>query len=173
MRTLLFGLVVFVYLTMAAGSAAAQTEVTVTNPKSDPVLVRDVDNDARLPYQVSFSIGQPTLPTVPAGKVFVIEYISGTIRVPSTTGSATPCRFMQLSFGLGNGSDTDVLPVSMGTAQSINNTDINFFTISQRVQIYGLANSDLGGTSYSLAGTCNSGPTSSHIVLSGHLEKAN
>ena len=171
MRTLLFGLAVVVFL--MAGSAGAQTDVTVTNPKTSPVLVRDVDNDARRPYQVSFSIGQPTLPTVPAGKVFVIEYVSGTIRVPSTTGSASPCRFMQLSFGLGNGSDTDVLPVYMGTAQSINNTDINFFTISQRVQTYGLANSDLGGTSYSLAAGCNSGPTFSHIVLSGHLEKAN
>jgi hypothetical protein len=158
---------------IVAISASAQTDVTVTNPKSNPVLIRDVDNDARRPFQVSFSIGQSTLPTVPAGKIFVIEYISGQVRLPSTTGSQMPCRFMQLSFGLGNGSDTDVLPVYMGTAQSVSNTDLNFFTISQRVQVYGLSNSDLGGTSYSLSSGCTGAPTFSHISLSGHLEKAN
>lgn len=173
MRNLVFGLAVFVSLLIAAMSAAAQTDVTVTNPKTNPVLIRDVDNDARRPYQVSFSIGQPTLPTVPAGKVFVIEYVSGTIRVPSTTGLSAPCRFMQLSFVFGGLTDIDVLPVYMGTVQSINNTDVNFFTISQRVHTIGLANSDLGGTSYSLSPGCNSGPTFSHVVLSGHLEKAN
>jgi len=62
--------------------------VTVAKPRSNPVLVRDVDNDARRPFQVQFSIGQTTLPTVPAGKVFVIEYISGTIRVPNPQGLA-------------------------------------------------------------------------------------
>jgi len=77
MRNLMFGLVVFVFVGILGGAAAAQTDVTVTNPRSNPVLVRDVDNDARRPFQVQFSIGQATLPTVPAGKVFVIEYILG------------------------------------------------------------------------------------------------
>jgi hypothetical protein len=172
MRNLMFGLVVFVFVGILGGAAAAQTDVTVTNPRSNPVLVRDVDNDARRPFQVQFSIGQATLPTVPAGKVFVIEYISGTIRVPSTTGSTLPCQFRQLSFVLGQ-TDIDVVPVSMGSSQSINNTDLNFFTISQRVQLYAPANADLGGTSYALSQGCTSGPTSSHIVLTGHLEKAN
>ena len=61
----------------------------------------------------------------------------------------------------------------MGSSQSINNTDLNFFTISQRVQLYAPTNADLGGTSYALSQGCTSGPTSSHIVLTGHLEKAN
>jgi hypothetical protein len=81
--------------------------------------------------------------------------------------------FVAILGGAAAQTDIDVVPVSMGSGQSINNTDLNFFTISQRVQLYAPTNADLGGTSYALSQGCIGGPAFSHIVLTGHLEKGN
>jgi hypothetical protein len=172
MRKVLLAAALFVCAGVFAGAASAQTDVTVTNPKSNPVLIRDVDNDAKRPYQVAFSIGQATFPTVPPNKVFVIEYISGTIRINSAS-DGPPCRILQMSFGLSSANTIDVIPVYMGASSSLNDIDVNFFSISQPVKIYAMPNGDLGGTSQVLSQGCNGLPTSSTIVLSGHLEKAN
>lgn len=78
----------------AAGHGRRPTRVTVVNPASDPVLVKDVDAAAtREPFQaqINFTIpvgfvvnGDGVL--VPAGKRFVIEYASLYVRdFPSRT----------------------------------------------------------------------------------------
>jgi hypothetical protein len=152
-------------LTFSA-AAFAQTEVRVANKVGDAVAVKSVDEPARRAYSVAFAMNANPLPTVPAGKTFVIEHISGHIRVPSAFGAAGPCRFMQLSFIVG--SEIDVVPVFMGTATGLNN-DFNFFTISQPVRAYATQNSDIGASSFSLSQYCSGPASSSNIVLTGYL----
>jgi hypothetical protein len=70
-------------LSFAGGSA-----VTVNNPATSPVLVRDVDNPARQPVQAEGSCNGTlggclkTIYTVPAGKRLVIEYASMRANIP-------------------------------------------------------------------------------------------
>lgn len=78
-------LLVTCYLLMFSVGAWAQKapqSVVVTNPvlavevsNADPVFVRDADNAARSPVWIRLATGKYT---VPAGKVLVIEFVSGT-----------------------------------------------------------------------------------------------
>jgi hypothetical protein len=63
--------------------------VRVTNPKSDPALVRDVDNPGRDPFQIQLPVpiaagtnAPNAVFQVPAGKRLVIEYVSAMGNVP-------------------------------------------------------------------------------------------
>ena len=150
--------------------AQTPTQVRVTNKAGDAVAVKSVDNPARHSYQVAFEMNVGAPPVVPDGKTFVIEHISGHIRVPSATGITGACRFLQLSFIVG--SEIDVVPVFMGTASGLSN-DFNFFTISQPVRAYATQNSDIGSASFSLSQFCTGILTSSHIVLTGYLVNDN
>jgi hypothetical protein len=65
-------------------AAKGAQEVNVTNTETAPVLTRDVDNSARQTFQhqvdLTFINGQSQVATelaVPAGKILVIEYVSG------------------------------------------------------------------------------------------------
>lgn len=68
----------------AGNTVGINGSLQVGNTASSPVLVRDVDNAARLAFQASASItladgttfATSTITTVPAGKRLVIEYIS-------------------------------------------------------------------------------------------------
>ena len=160
----------FIAILTFSTAAFAQTEVRVNNKAGDAVAVKSVDEPARRAYSVAFEMNASPLPSVPAGKTFVIEHISGHIRVPSAFGAAGPCRFMQLSFIVG--SEIDVVPVFMGTAAGLSN-DFNFFTISQPVRAYATQNSDIGGAGYSLSQYCSGFPGSSRIVLTGYLVNDN
>src|SRR5262249_25107484 len=62
--------------------------VKVTNPATDPVMVRDVDNDARHPFQTTLCKAAETTPAATCGNTpsslmvssnnrLVIEYVSG------------------------------------------------------------------------------------------------
>jgi hypothetical protein len=151
--------------------AQADKTVVVVNTAANPVPVRSVDVPAPIqPYQAV--IDGSSLPTVPAGKLLVIEHVSGHYRVPSASGSAGPCRILQLSLLLGSGGDIDVVPVFMGTGTGIN-SDVNFFTFSQAVRSYVTAGSEFGAANYVGSQYCSGFPTVSHVVVSGHLENAN
>ena len=64
--------------------------VQVVNTSAQPVLVRDVDNPARQPFQatvfISISDGVPAgsaLLDVPSGRQLVIEYVSASVQLPT------------------------------------------------------------------------------------------
>ena len=72
------------------GIDTSRNTVQVGNTTASPVLVRDVDNPARQPFQagVNVTLNQPTaafvqtVAIVPAGKRLVIEYVSAIADVP-------------------------------------------------------------------------------------------
>jgi hypothetical protein len=169
MKKLIF-ILLAVFSFSAAALAQTPTQVRVTNKIGDAVAVKAVDNPGRHAFQVGFELNGANPPEVPAGKVFVVEHISGNIRVPSAFGAPGPCRFHQLSLFLGI--DIDVVPVHMGTSPGLSN-DFNFFTISQPVRAYATQGSQLGGASLSLSQHCSGFPTWSRIVLTGHLVNDN
>jgi hypothetical protein len=72
----------------ATPSVNVKNAVRIGNSKTNPVLVRNVDEPVREPIQISGGIifdsngtaNQPVFP-VPAGKRFVIEYVSARVTV--------------------------------------------------------------------------------------------
>ncbi len=62
-------------------SAAGDWDGQRVEPGGSPLPVRDVDNPARQPFQVSILTGNFT---VPAGKRLVIEFVSGLVVTPPT-----------------------------------------------------------------------------------------
>lgn len=81
-------------------------EVRVANTEQAPALVRNVDEGPKRPYQVEVTINlsgdatgvitDPEPPKVPKKKRFVIEYVSGEIRI-STHGQGVPLRHRPVS----------------------------------------------------------------------------
>lgn len=153
---------------------AQQTKaVQVTNDTTNPVPTKNVENPARNAFQVAFELLGSNPATVPAGKIFVIEHISGAIRVESQFNAPVPCRIRQLSISTGSLHPIDVIPIYMGTGQGLNG-DVNFFSISQPVRVAARPGSELGGASMSLGQYCNSFPLMwSNIVFTGYLVDAN
>ena len=72
----------------AIPSVNVKNAVRIGNRNTNPVLVRDVDEQGREPIQISGGItfdsngvaNQPVFP-VPAGKQFVVEYVSARVTV--------------------------------------------------------------------------------------------
>lgn len=157
----LIGLIFF-----AAIEVKAQKGTIITNPPDNPVNVKSVDNPALQRYSVGVAL-QSTA-TVPAGKIFVIEHISGRLMIESNVGATGPCRVHYLAIGTG-GESIDVIPVYMGSAQGLNN-EFSFFSFSQPVKAYVGPNSDFGGATAGLSAHCKSFPVfDSRIVFSGYL----
>ena len=81
--------------------------VNVVNPASSPVLVRDVDNPARHPFQVKLcdangSVtcgGVPVEFTAPSGQELVIEYVSGDC-LTGSTGRAMDIKVVTIAGGV-------------------------------------------------------------------------
>jgi hypothetical protein len=79
----------------AISAANGAQEVNVTNTEANPVPTRDVDNSARQTFQhqmdLTFINGQSRVSAdmaVPAGKILVVEYVSGLSRFSSFFGSS-------------------------------------------------------------------------------------
>jgi len=75
--------------------AKSAQEVNVTNTETNPVLTRDVDNSARQTFQHQLNLtiidGQAQAEgnlAVPAGKILVVEYVSGFSTFSSLFGSS-------------------------------------------------------------------------------------
>jgi len=171
------GFTLFTLFILAISDAVdAQKSVVVENTTANPVPVV-ISNNTPLnplsvrtvgpvaPFSTSFALGQPPAPAIPAGKLFVVEHISGNIRLPSVSGGG-PCRILGLSFLLGT-AQIDVIPVFMGSISSAG-IDSNFFSFSQPVRAY-VPSSDLGLTIFARSDPCTGAPTSSLIVWNGHL----
>jgi len=72
------------------GSSTVTGSVTIANPATNPVLVRDVDNPARHPFQQNLDVSFPAgvrfvdkTIDVPVGKRLVVEYVSITACLPA------------------------------------------------------------------------------------------
>jgi hypothetical protein len=77
--------------------AQGPKDVVVTNTASAPALVKSVDDPARRAFQLGFEVNGQNPATTPAGKIFVVEHVSGTFRLKTQSGSTTPCKFFELA----------------------------------------------------------------------------
>lgn len=156
-------------LLLVVTNVEAQKGTIITNTTENPVRVRSVDNPALSRYQIGISLGQTA--TVPDGKIFVVEHMSGSLMIGSNAGATGPCRIHYLALGTGDVS-IDVVPTFMGSAQGLN-TEFSFFSFSQTVKAYVGPNSDFGGSTAGLASDCKSFPVEhSRITFTGHLVDA-
>lgn len=156
-------------------ASLAQTgkDVVVTNTPTSPIPIRSVDDPARRAFQLGFEVNGPNLVTTPAGKIFVVEHVSGSFRLNTVAGSASPCRFLQLglpfSGATGPPEALELVPTLMGVAPGGSN-DFSFLSINHPMKFYIRPNSEIGGVNSLLGGSCTSSPIfSSRIVLSGYL----
>jgi hypothetical protein len=160
---------------ICATTAFAQTakDVTVVNTAAAPVPVKSVDDPARRAFQIGFEVNAATPVSTPAGKIFVVEHVSGSFRLKTVTGSTTPCRFFQLSLPVSGVQGTfesfEIIPTEMGTTSSIG-FDVTFHSINHPMKLYLRQNTDLGGMNFLMGGSCAPSPIlNSRIVLSGYL----
>lgn len=111
--------------------------------------------------------------SVPLGKTFVVEHISGHYQIGSPFGAAGPCRIVRLAIPVG-GESIDVIPVYMFTANG-GTQDLNLFSFSQPYKGYITQGSDVPGSATSnLSQYCNSFPVMySRVVFSGYLVDVN
>ena len=170
----LFILVVsFVLFVPTVSSGQTSKDVTVVNTTAAPVPVRSVDDPARRAFQIGFEVNGAAPVSTPAGKIFVVEHVSGSFRLKTVSGSATPCRFFELGLPVsgvqGAPEVFEIIPTEMGTAPSIG-FDVSFYSINHPMKIYFRQNSDLGAMNFSIGGSCTASPIlNSRIVLSGYL----
>lgn len=75
------GLTVVITKPTLTGNGTSASPLDITSPLS----VRDIDNPAFQPFQASANTSGAILVTVPAGKRLVIEFVSGSQVVPSST----------------------------------------------------------------------------------------
>ena len=173
------GIVLFIFVIsfaiVAPTSSFAQTskDVNVVNTTSAPVPVKSVDDPARRAFQVGFEVNGATPVSTPAGKIFVIEHVSGSFRLKTVTGSTTPCRFFELGLPVsgvqGTTETIELIPTDMGTAASIG-FDLSFYSINHPMKLYMRPGTELGGMNFSMGGSCAPSPIfNSRIVLSGYL----
>ena len=95
------------FLFQITGFAQKSSSVVVTNTTANPIPVRRADNPAFQAYKIGVEWGETK--SVPVGKTFVIEHISGFYQIVSPVGAAGPCRIMRLAIPVG-GESIDVVP---------------------------------------------------------------
>lgn len=148
-------------------------DVNVVNTTAAPVPVKAVDDPARRAFQIGFEVNTGTPVSTPAGKIFVVEHVSGSFRLKTVSGSTSPCRFFELGLPIsgvqGSPQTYELIPTEMGTAASIG-FDLSFYSINHPMKLYLQQNSELGGMNFSIGGNCAPSPIfNSRIVLSGYL----
>ena len=112
----------------------AGSSVTVANPQTSPVLVRDVDETAKEPVQAGsvptqFDNGgtRISLLTVPSNKRLVVEHFSANINATPATGMA--------GVSLNKGVLSNV--ADYAACQNTGNNNLNhFFTCAQQTKFY-------------------------------------
>lgn len=142
--------------------------VQVGNASSSPVLVRDVDNPARQPFQRELdplvAVGQFTasdLFTVPAGKRLVIEFATASI----TTAPGTKMWVRIQTRVNGSTNEHSLLPELQGPFAA---SGSDFLLAAQSMKIYADPNTQVVAVVNVLGGTANAN-TGAAVVMSGHL----
>src|SRR6266498_1313751 len=147
--------------------------VQVGNPVDAPVPVRDTENPARQPYQTSFNPRIADFPTVPDGKLFVIEYVSGRILTETPLGTDPPCRLLVFGFGTRPDLSSSILehyftPTLTGSVPGVGSVTVSTYIISQQTRLY--AGSRTGFARFASAGpVCGPNTFEGRITLSGYL----
>ena len=176
MRALCLFLVLFVIavgVTTSLGQGAK--DVVVTNAATAPVPVRTVDDPARRAFQLGFEVNGPNTVMTPAGKIFVVEHVSGSFRLGTTTGSSTnPCRFFQLGLPVSGVSGppevVELIPTLMGVASGGINNDVTLLSLNHSMKFYIRPNMEIGGVNSVIGGSCTPSPIlTSRVLLSGYL----
>ncbi len=175
MKALCLFLLVLSFAIFVPTESLGQTakDVTVVNTPAAPVPVRSVDDPARRAFQIGFEVNSPTPVSTPAGKIFVVEHVSGSFRLKTVSGSSTPCSFFELGLPSSGVQGTfevlELIPTAMGTTPSIG-FDLSFYSINHPMKFYLRQNTDLGPMNFSMGGGCAPSPIfNSRIVLSGYL----
>ena len=165
------GIVLF---SQPASFAQALKDVVVMNTAAAPALVKSVDDPARRAFQLGFEVNNPNPVTTPAGKIFVVEHVSGTFRLKTQSGSTTPCRFFELALPVTGVQGSlpesyQLIPVDMGTTTSAG-FDLSFYSINHAMKLYLRPNTELSGLNSVIGGSCVVPAIfSSRVVLSGYL----
>lgn len=118
---------------------APGTSVAINNTPDAPVPARDVDNPARQPFQmrVEYGFNPAPAPSVPNGKLFVIEYVSGSLRTETPVGTEPFCRLITIGFGTRPNLQTPILehyftPNFTGSATGIGGVTVSFLPSASR-----------------------------------------
>jgi len=154
--------------------AQSSKDVVITNTVAAPALVKSVDDPARRAFQLGFEVNSPNTVTTPAGKIFVVEHVSGTFRLKTQSASATPCKFFELGLPVSGiqGSlpeSYQLIPVDLGTTPSVG-FDVSFYSINHAMKLYFRPSTELSGMNFVMGGSCTASPIlNSRIVLSGYL----
>lgn len=165
----IIGMAAFLGILLITGSVLAQKGTVITNTADNPVRVKAVDNPAYNRYQVITELGD--ISSVPAGKIFVIEHISGSLMIESAAQATGTCRVYSLALSTG-AVPLDVIPTYMGSAPGLN-TQYSFFSFSQPVKAYVGPGSDFGGLTSGLSSDCKDFPLFfSRIAFFGYLVDA-
>ncbi|MEP6704818.1 MAG: hypothetical protein ABJB34_08435 [Acidobacteriota bacterium] len=152
----------------------ASKDVVVTNTAAAPALIKSVDDPARRAFQLGFEVNGPNTVMTPSGKIFVVEHVSGTFRLKTQSGSATPCKFFELALPVSGVQGSlpesyQLIPMDMGTTPSLG-FDVSFYSINHAMKLYFRPSTELGGMSFAMGGSCTASPILySRIVLSGYL----
>jgi hypothetical protein len=122
-------------LTPSVAEAPPAAQVTVVNPGTSPVLVRDVDNPARQPFQemkesdcLNTSACGVQFADPPAGKLLVVETVSAQLNVPTGDGVVLGFVVHQPSGSI----NLYLAPVK--TVSDFSGTDI--YQVTQQVRAY-------------------------------------
>jgi hypothetical protein len=156
----------------AAAAPASGPGVTVTNPVSNPVPVRDVENPARQPFQQELFLSTPDgllgandQFTVPSGKRLVIEFVSFTMNWPA--GQLTTRAFINVCNASGN-----ACPVSFYVPASFQATEFggtDFFVASSPTRLYADPGSVVG---VAVRRNVTAGTGLATVAVSGYLVDA-
>jgi len=137
--------------------------VAISNPESNPVVVRDIDEPAREPFQAGMqSIILPDtngvfLVTVPAKKRLVIEHASAFINIQAESGLA----WVSLTTRPNDPAHTDYLP-----CQAMGNASFShYFSCSVQTKFY----ADPGQTVVALLAPATSTAGNYSVFISGYF----
>jgi hypothetical protein len=140
--------------------------IVVANPSSAPVLLRDVDNPDKSPWQRSASvvvaagsISANTILAVPAGKRFVIEEVSTDCALP--VGQRIRERVLVIEGGVQV--SHRIVATPLGTFD-FGSGPFDVFEATHHTKIYAVGNIELV-----VARSDTSGTASVNFSLSGHL----
>jgi hypothetical protein len=113
--------------------------VNVANTTASPVLVRDVDNPARQPFQAEVvggfadgasTTGDITIATVPAGKLLIIEHV-GVFGAMLTGQSIARVTYIHVV----DGRHYKIYPLVLRQAHSADGTR-DYFVVSEALRVY-------------------------------------
>ena len=169
---LLFGLALLPTTTWAQKSApvtvknTADEPVPVANTPNRPLSVRSTDNPAWQPLQRNSFWALPNFPgiSVPAGKRFVIEFVS----MAATYNACRPSTF-KITTTAGSQEASFNIPLSDSISGVLSGTTHTTYVVSQQVRLYADPETEVRASPAFVPGVPFCTPVSGIIGISGYL----